>query len=228
MRNNVQRWLSPSNMQADLHRHQLKYMPGCDWILEVPQAHDCLNSKQSSTVRILGRPGTGKTVLASFSVNHLAEQKEKNVVYFFCKAGGTEKRETTHILRTQLSQVLHIDQALYRDVEPLYTKSGRATADFYVDVYAALLLTLSKPPIDARHPYRTSPLARRLPHISTISVIIQTGLLMALTLRCLMAYGMLYISFASQRILTSRKSRRPLLYSKKSLPIHALNSACDG
>ena len=145
MRNNVQRWLSPSNVQDDLHRHQLEYMPGsCDWILEAPQAQDCLNSKHSSTMRILGRPGTGKTILASFLVNYLAEQNEKNVLYFFCKAGETGKRETTHVLRTLLSQLLHIEEALYRDVEPLYIKSGRATADSYVDVYAALLLALSK------------------------------------------------------------------------------------
>lgn len=144
MRNNVQRWLSPSNVQDDLHKHQLVYMPGsCDWILEAPQAQDCLNSKYTTTMRILGRPGTGKTVLASFLVKYLAEHN-KNVLYFFCKAGETEKRETTHVLRTLLSQLLHIDEALYHDVEPLYTKSGRATADSYVDVHAALLLALSK------------------------------------------------------------------------------------
>ena len=145
MQNNVQRWLSPSNVQDDLYRHQLECMPGsCDWILEAPQVRDCLNSKRSTTMRILGRPGTGKTVLASFLVNYLAEQNEKNVLYFFCKAGDTEKRETTHILRTLLSQLLLIDKMLYHDVERLYTKSGRATADSYVDVYAALLLALSK------------------------------------------------------------------------------------
>lgn len=145
MRNNVQRCLSPSNVRDDLHRHQLEYMPGsCDWILEAPQAQGCLNSKHSSTMRILGRPGTGKTILASFLVNYLAEQNEKNVLYFFCKVGETEKRETTHVLRTLLSQLLHIEEALYRDVEPLYIKSGRATADSYVHVYAALLFALSK------------------------------------------------------------------------------------
>ena len=145
MRNNVQRWLSPSNVKDDLHRHQLEYMPGsCDWILEAPQAQDCLNPKHSTTMRILGRPGTGKIILASFLINHLSEQNQKNVLYFFCKAGETEKRETTHILRTLLSQILHINEALYRDVEPVYTKSGRATADSYVEVKAALLRTLSK------------------------------------------------------------------------------------
>ena len=145
MRNNAQRWLSPSNVQDDLHRHQLEYMPGsCDWILEAPQAQDCLNAQHSTTMKILGRPGTGKAVLMSFLVSYLAEQSEKHVLYFFCKASDTEKRETTHVLRTLLSQLLRIDEALYRDLEPLYTRSGRATADSYVDLYSALLLGLSK------------------------------------------------------------------------------------
>ena len=145
MRNNVQRWLSPSNVQDDLHNHQLEYMPGsCDWILDAPQAQECLNSKHSTTMRILGRPGTGKTVLASFLVNHLLEENKYDVLYFFCKAGEVEKRETTHVLRTLLSQLLHIEETLYDDIEPLYTRSGRATADSYVDVHAAFLLALSK------------------------------------------------------------------------------------
>ena len=145
VRNNIQRWLSPSNVQDDLHRHQLECMPGsCDWILESPQAQDFFNAKHSTTMRILGRPGSGKTVLTSFLINHLADQNETNVLYFFCKAGETEKQETTHALRTLLSQLLRIDEALYHDVEPLYTSSGRATADSYVEVHAALLLALSK------------------------------------------------------------------------------------
>ena len=82
-------------------------------------------------MRILGRPGTGKTLLASFLVNHLAKQKEKNVIYFFCKAGETEKRETTHILRTLLSQLLHIDQALYRDIEHLPQRPTQALGGWH-------------------------------------------------------------------------------------------------
>ncbi len=145
MRNNVQRWLSPSNVKDDLHRYQLEYMPGsCDWILEAPQAQDCLNFNHPTTMRVLGRPGSGKTVLASFLINHLVEQIESNVLYFFCKAGDLEKQATTHVLRTLLSQLLHADETLYHDIEPLYTKSGRATADSYVEVYAALLLAISK------------------------------------------------------------------------------------
>ena len=99
MRNNVQRWLSPSNVKDDLHRYQLEYMPGsCDWILEAPQAQDCLNFNHPTTMRVLGRPGSGKTVLASFLINHLVEQIESNVLYFFCKTGDLEKQATTHVL----------------------------------------------------------------------------------------------------------------------------------
>lgn len=61
MRNNVQRWLCISDVKRDLHRYQLEYMPGsCEWFLGAPQAQDCLSSKHSTTVRLQGRPGTGK------------------------------------------------------------------------------------------------------------------------------------------------------------------------
>lgn len=129
-------------MQDDLHRHYLDYMPEtCDWFLEAPQAQEFLSS--SAAVRIQGRPGTGKTVLAAFLTTYLVEQKEC-VLYFFCNAGDVEKREATHVHRTLLSQLLHHDETLYDAIAPFYTRSGRATADSYVDVCAALMLAISR------------------------------------------------------------------------------------
>ena len=145
MRNNIQRWLAPSNVQDDLHRHQLEYMRGsCDWILNGLQTQNGPNSTLPGSLRIQGRPGAGKTVLAAYLVNHLGEQRKENVLYFFCKAGDPEKRESVQVLRTLLSQLLHIDHSLYAEVEPLYTRSGRSVADSYVDVCAAILLTFTK------------------------------------------------------------------------------------
>lgn len=142
LRNSVHRWLSPTNVQDDLHRHRLEYMPEtCDWFLEAPQAQEFLIN--SAAVRIQGRPGTGKTVFTAFLVNYLAEQKEC-VLYFFCKAGDIEKREATHVHRTLLSQLLHHDETLYDVIAPSYTRSGRVIADSYVDVCAALLLAFTK------------------------------------------------------------------------------------
>jgi len=132
-------------VQDDLYRHQLAYMPGsCDWVLETPEAETLFGSSCSTSIRFQGRPGTGKTILASFLVNHLKEKKLGCVLYFFCKAGDMDKREATHVHRTLLAQLLHQDPALYSHMEPSYAKSGRATADSFVNVSTCLSLALCK------------------------------------------------------------------------------------
>lgn len=87
---------------------------------------------------------TFQTVLASFLVRYLREQKHRCVLYFFCKAHDVEKREAIHVHRTLLAQLLHHDESLYDCIEPFYTCSGRATADSGVDVGSALSTAFSK------------------------------------------------------------------------------------
>ena len=144
LRDNICRWLSPSNVQDDLYRHRLEYLPGsCDWILRSPQIRQFLSRKTSTVARVQGRPGIGKTVLASFLVEYLEKQSKGCVLYFFCKAGDFEKRGATHIHRTLLAQLLRHDPSLYRYVESFYSRSGRATADSFVDVSKCLVLAFS-------------------------------------------------------------------------------------
>lgn len=145
MRSNIQRWLSPSNVQDDLHRRSLEYMPGsCDWVWDTSQAQTFFASSISTSMIIQGRPGSGKTYLSSFIIQSLMKREEQVVLYFFCQAGDPEKREITCILRTILSQLLLVDQSLYETLDPLYTRSGRTKADSYVEVYDAIFLALSK------------------------------------------------------------------------------------
>ena len=144
MQSNIQRWLCPSNVQDDLYRRSLEYMPGsCDWVWNTSQAQEFLTSTPTS-MSIQGRPGSGKTILSSFMIQSLMKRKQQVVLYFFCQAGDPEKRETTCILRTILSQLLLVDPSLYETLDPLYIKSGRAKADSYVEVYNTTLLALSK------------------------------------------------------------------------------------
>ena len=65
------------------------------------------------------------------------------MLLFFCKSGETGKQQTTHVLLPLLSQLLHNNKVLYCDVESLYTKSGRATADSYIEVHSRLILALA-------------------------------------------------------------------------------------
>ena len=81
--------------------------------------------------------------MASVLVNNFTERGEK-ALYFFCVATDPEKMDTINILRTLLSQSLHIDESPYVVVEPSYMKSGRATADLYVDVYNTFISALAR------------------------------------------------------------------------------------
>ena len=130
-------------MQDDLYCRQLEYMPGsCDWSIMTPELRSRFNSA-SSTMGIHGRPGTGKTVLASSLISHLKEQQDACVLYSLCKASDIEKREPTHGHRTFLAQLLNYDFSLYAHVEPFYVGSGRPTADSVVDVSACPLSAMS-------------------------------------------------------------------------------------
>lgn len=92
-----------------------------------------MKSESSASLRILGRPGTGKTTVAGFIIGHFLQQSLQTTLYFFCKADEIEKREPLYVLRTLLSQLLHSQPSLYANVEAEYFRSGRAVADSYVD-----------------------------------------------------------------------------------------------
>ena len=120
-------------------------MPGsCDWILTTPQIRRCVILGDSFTLSIQDRPGTGKSVLSSFLIDHLKEQNQACVLYFFCKASDIERRDPTYVHRTLLAQLLQYDHSLHAYIEPFYNTSGRVTADSFVDVSACILLAVSR------------------------------------------------------------------------------------
>src|ERR1700761_2633882 len=140
----IQRWLSPATALDDLQNHSSDYMPGsCDWFLGTEEFSRLISSPKSRVLRILGRPGEGKTMLASFIINYVLEHTSNKILYFFCKAGDAEKRLPIHVIRTFLSQLLrHFDNA-YSSVETSYHNSGRQTADSFNEVCAAFNNVLS-------------------------------------------------------------------------------------
>ena len=149
LRNNIQRWLSPSTVQDDLHRLRKDYMPGsCDWVLATSLYKYLDPQSPCRSLCFQGRPGAEKTMLASFVITRLLHEESHVTLYFFCVAGNLEKREPLYVLRTLLSQLLHSDPILYDEVESVYLESGRATADSYVDVRSAFTTALSKTSIN--------------------------------------------------------------------------------
>ena len=143
IRTDVLRWLCPSNVQDDLREQSLTRMAGsCEWVLENPKYKAFTRSGEPTVLKILGRPGEGKTFLATFVVETLLRADNIQVLYFFCKAGDPEKRSALQVLRTLLAQLLRSDIVLSEVIEEIYYNNGHAVAQSLVDVGAALGLAL--------------------------------------------------------------------------------------
>lgn len=133
------RWLSPSNVQDDLRQQASMCMSGsCEWLLENPTYKAFAQPGESRVLTVLGRPGEGKTFLATFAVETLLRAHTNEVLYFFCKAGDPEKRRTLQVLRTILAQLLRAGLELSRVLEEIYYNNGNAVAQSLVDVITAL------------------------------------------------------------------------------------------
>ncbi|KAL3424962.1 NACHTdomain protein [Phlyctema vagabunda] len=142
-RGEVQKWLSPANVQDDLHRYQRDCMAGsCDWALEIPQVQSFFNSSTSEILRIGGAPGSGKSTLITFLIDYITSNITKDVLYFFCKGTDDKKSRPFQVLRTLISQLLAKDESLYPWFETLHQQSGQEKAESYSTLHSSLLLAL--------------------------------------------------------------------------------------
>ncbi|KAM3072408.1 hypothetical protein ACMFMG_009211 [Clarireedia jacksonii] len=139
----VQKWLSPANVQDDLQRHNEDLVAGsCGWALETPEAQAFLNSQASSILRIGGDPGAGKSTLTAFFIGHILQNHADDVLYFFCKGTDETKNQPYQALRTLLAQLLAHDASLDLYFTELYQKSGQEKATSFADLRVALQYAL--------------------------------------------------------------------------------------
>ncbi|KAH0552836.1 hypothetical protein GP486_006963 [Trichoglossum hirsutum] len=144
IRADVQRWLSPAEVQDDLYRHEGDCMSGsCDWAFETPELQAFLASGNSEILRIGGAPGSGKSTLAAFIIRRLTQSITGDVLYFFCKGTDEKKKHPFQILRTLISQLLARDCSLYPWFETLYEQSGQKTASSFASLHHSFQLALS-------------------------------------------------------------------------------------
>jgi hypothetical protein len=137
IRRDINRWICPSNVEDDLARRRSDYMPGsCDWIVSASDFQKLVGSDCHYNLKVQGRPGSGKSIAASFMVQNLQETTKNTVLYFFCDNSDAEKRLSLQILRTVLWQLLQHDTTLYELLMPWYHRSGRPYADSEVQICA--------------------------------------------------------------------------------------------
>jgi hypothetical protein len=137
IRRDINRWICPSNVEDDIARRLSEYMLGsCDWIVSATEFRSVLGSDCHYVLKVHGRPGSGKSVAASFMVEYLQETMKTPVLYFSCDNSDAEKRLSSQILRTVLWQLLQHDSSLYDFLMPWYHRSGRPYADSDVQICA--------------------------------------------------------------------------------------------
>ncbi|KAG4279932.1 hypothetical protein FPRO06_11265 [Fusarium proliferatum] len=84
----------------------------CKWIFERQEFKDWRDAKGNSVLWYNALPGSGKSVLASAVINHLREQPESEVVYFFYTFKSASTRQETCGLRSIALQLLSkLDEA---------------------------------------------------------------------------------------------------------------------
>ncbi|KAI3393833.1 hypothetical protein diail_3560 [Diaporthe ilicicola] len=110
-RRNILEWLKPTGIDAhDFHRQKraLREEGTCDWLADSKPWQDWYRGGSEKYARFLwihGLPGAGKTVLASFGIDHVAsEYHHMGVSYYYCsherhKEGHTSSEEACSFLR---------------------------------------------------------------------------------------------------------------------------------
>ncbi|KAK0450512.1 uncharacterized protein EV420DRAFT_1274625, partial [Desarmillaria tabescens] len=104
---NVEKWLEPLNSEAKLRGvRERRQLETCEWL----RGHDQFVSWYSagSLLWLNGIPGNGKTVLASFVIDHLKKSvtSEEIVLFAFADFQDVRSTDVVVLLRTLLAQLL--------------------------------------------------------------------------------------------------------------------------
>ncbi|KAK0431470.1 hypothetical protein EV421DRAFT_2090121 [Armillaria borealis] len=104
---NVVNWLEPLNSRAKLREvRERRQLGTCEWLLSHPRFASWYSS--GSFLWMNGIPGNGKTLLASFVIDHLKERVTSDEIVLFAFADFQDARSTDVVvlLRTLLAQLL--------------------------------------------------------------------------------------------------------------------------
>jgi hypothetical protein len=98
-----------TNPQTTCSGRSAAVLGTCQWSLEHEKYLKWIDARGSSLSWVTAYPGCGKSVLASFLVDHLRQQEESNcrtnISYFFFKDDSDQERSSTFALSAILHQL---------------------------------------------------------------------------------------------------------------------------
>jgi hypothetical protein len=142
----IRLWLKPDDTKDEQQRRQNERVPGTNaWFLQDKPFQDWIDpSLQSYNSRLLwvcGKPGCGKSILASSIVAQLREMEIQPIFFFFnSKSGEASGLEPIGFVRTLLFQLLDIDPRLTELLHGIFAKSGSHVASSFADLWEVFRL----------------------------------------------------------------------------------------
>ncbi|KAI0426706.1 hypothetical protein F5Y09DRAFT_318130 [Xylaria sp. FL1042] len=99
-----------------------------EWILNRGKFSAWSAEDKPQLLRLIGRPGIGKTMMSTFLVEELQRRLErahgKALAYVFCDDKDEGRREPTTILRSLIQQLLLQRNKLFQHIQPDFEAQG--------------------------------------------------------------------------------------------------------
>ncbi|KIX07723.1 uncharacterized protein Z518_02377 [Rhinocladiella mackenziei CBS 650.93] len=122
-------WLAASSPTYEHERaleKRERYPDSGKWIFEKPQMVDWKdgNTPSSPLFWLNGMPGAGKTVLASSIIEKCREEYQSSTVFFYCVQKDPTKNNFLSVVKSLLSQLLHLSRELVPQYHDRLKKNG--------------------------------------------------------------------------------------------------------
>ncbi|KAK2470509.1 hypothetical protein H9L39_18126 [Fusarium oxysporum f. sp. albedinis] len=126
----VIKWLSPPAVEAIHERHinaRVSDPQSCRWIFDDPSFQNWSDPLYCSTplLWINGKPGAGKSVLASTIIEEVKKTNDVSVCFFYCGFDDLERNNFVSLARSLLSQLLVQNISLLLPFEEKMSVSGQ-------------------------------------------------------------------------------------------------------
>ncbi|KAG8532186.1 uncharacterized protein KY384_003827 [Bacidia gigantensis] len=125
-------WLAESEDDQEDHLRRLcdgRMVGTCNWVLEEAHMHQWIEEHSGAeSLWMTGIPGSGKSYLCSFLIEHLHTRKDQSCLYYFCAHYASAEATCSKILRTIFIQLLrqNPDAAILVHERFLQSNSGRS------------------------------------------------------------------------------------------------------
>src|SRR2546421_405855 len=137
----------PSLVLNSIRRRKGKRVSGtCEWILTNPKYTEWAATEGSQLLCVVGGPGIGKTMIASYLIDQIETRVKRSpstlFLYFFCDNKDETRRTSKAVLRGLLVQLLQQQPSFFEYVKGEYDRMGdqlRENFNSLRDIFLAIL-----------------------------------------------------------------------------------------